>query len=282
MDPQYFTGYNGLEIAASVSGDPSHQPIIFLHGGGQTRHSWKNAATDMAAAGYHVISIDLRGHGDSGWAADGDYSLEAQCGDLRAIIATLKQPPALVGASLGGVISLLTAGADDTSLASALVLVDVVPRMDPEGIDKIQGFMAANPDGFTTVEEAADTVARYMPHRPRPKNTDGLMKNLRRADNGRLYWHWDPATRMGDPESRMADMSTLMEQAAARLRIPVLLVKGQASEVVNDEGIKALLALIPHAEMVDVKSAGHMVAGDSNDAFNSAVEDFLRRTVSAC
>jgi non-heme chloroperoxidase len=279
METRFFTGHNGLQIAASVAGDPSHHPSIFLHGGGQTRHSWKRAAEDMAEAGYYVISCDLRGHGESGWAEGGDYSLEAQSGDLTALIGTLSYPPALVGASLGGVISLVTAG-ENPGIASAVVLVDVVPRMDQEGIAKIQGFMTSNREGFASVEEAADAVSKYMPHRPRPKNVGGLMKNLRKGEDGRLYWHWDPATRVKDREAHMAKMVERMESAARKLDIPALLVKGQISEVVNEEGVRALLELMPHAELADVQGAGHMVAGDSNDAFNSAVEDFLRRNLS--
>lgn len=280
MKLMQYRGYKGLKITANIGGDPTHHPIVFLHGGGQTRHSWSKAASDMIKAGYYVVSIDLRGHGDSEWAEDGDYSLDAHCGDLKAIIQTLPSAPALVGASLGGVISLITAGEGGENIASALVLVDVVPQMKPEGIDKVQKFLGSYKDGFNSIEEVADAVANYMPHRPRPSNTMGLMKNLRHGENGRLFWHWDPATNMGDPDATIVnEMGPRMEAAALHLRIPTLLVKGQLSELVDSEGVDALKGLIPHAELADVHGARHMITGDNNDIFNTVVEDFLQRKV---
>lgn len=278
--PAVYTGYRGIELAVDVGGDPNSQGVILLHGGGQTRHSWGKAARDLLAAGYHVLSMDLRGHGDSQWAPDGDYSITAFVGDLKAVAATLKRPPALVGASLGGATSLVLTGEsseDGSRAASALVLVDVVPRMEKHGMERIRNFMNGNPNGFADLEEVAQAVSAYNPTRPRPASNEGLMKNLRQGADGRLYWHWDPAF-----QARRADRGTnsifeRMDAAARRVRIPTLLVRGKASEVVSAEGARHLHDLIPHAETVDVEGAGHMVAGDKNDVFNSAVIGFLDR-----
>lgn len=276
MEVQQFEGFEGVKITADVDGDPAAQPIIFLHGGGQTRFSWGKAVREMAALGYYAVSIDLRGHGDSDWSPDGLYSLTRNCEDLKAILRTIDKPPVLIGASLGGVTSLVTLGENPEIKAKALVLVDVVARMIPSGIEHITNFMISGLDGFDSLEAAADAVATYLPHRPRPTDTSGLLKNLREGDDGRLYWHWDP--RLMDPAKNTSDLAEMIvrkEAASAHIHIPTLLVRGMSSELVNDEGAAALLALIPHAKETIVSGARHMVAGDKNDAFNAAIEAFL-------
>lgn len=268
-------GSRGVSLAADVAGGIGQKSVILLHGGGQTRHSWGKAAADLAGAGYHVISLDLRGHGDSDWAPDADYTLEAFVGDLRAVIATLDSPPVIIGASLGGATALVTVGEAEADLVRALVLVDVVPRMSRGGVEQIRAFMQGNLGGFATVAEAADAVARYLPNRPRPSSSDGLLKNLREGRDGRLYWHWDPAFQIGERRIDSCVMTQRMEAAARRVRVPTLLVRGKQSDVVSHEGASQLLALIPHAACIDVEGAGHMVAGDRNDIFNSAILVFL-------
>jgi non-heme chloroperoxidase len=268
-------GSRGVSLAADVAGAASQDSVILLHGGGQTRHSWGKAAADLAAGGYHVISLDLRGHGDSDWAPDADYSLEAFVDDLHAVIATLDRAPVIIGASLGGATALVTVGEAAPGLARALVLVDVVPRMSTAGVEQIRTFMQGNMSGFDSVEEVAEAVARYLPNRPRPSSTDGLRKNLRKGQDGRLYWHWDPAFQVGDQRIVSSVMTQRMEAAARKVGIPTLLVRGKQSDVVSHEGASQLLALMPHARCVDVEGAGHMVAGDRNDIFNGAILTFL-------
>lgn len=277
MHTQNLDGAAGLRLAASVGGPAEGQPIVLLHGGGQTRHAWRHAAADLAGAGRRVISLDLRGHGDSQWSPQADYSFDAFAADLRAVLATLDEPPALVGASLGGLTSLLVAGEDPPVALRALVLVDVVPRLEREGVMQIVRFMLAHADGFANLDEAAAAVAAYLPHRPRPESTAGLRKNLREGDDGRLRWHWDPQLLMGERVPDPEPAIPRFEAACGRVRVPTLLVRGARSEMVTEAGVQDFLRLIPDAEFVDVREAGHMVAGDDNDAFNAAVEGFLAR-----
>lgn len=273
-----YQGSGGVTLAASVGGEENAPPVILMHGGGQTRHSWGTAARDLVEAGFRVISLDLRGHGESDWSPSGDYSMEAFANDLRAVAATLSMPPALVGASLGGITSLMAVG-ELRMPARALVLVDVVPKMEREGAERIGEFMRANPHGFANLEEVADAVSRYISHRPRPSNIEGLRKNVRLKDDGRLYWHWDPkiAEKMGRNHPGREGFLERLAGAAAAVHVPTLLVRGKLSDVVSDGGVEDLRRLIPHVEFVDVAGAGHMVAGDDNDAFNNAVESFLAR-----
>ncbi len=265
----------GITVSADVGGDPSYPAVVLLHGGGQTRHSWQGAMNELLRQGYHVINLDARGHGDSDWSPDGVYSLRLLADDLRAVVATLPGKPALVGASMGG-ITLLHAAGQDHELASALVLVDVVPRIDPVGSAKIIGFMVAHLDGFATLDEAADAVAAYNPHRPRPRDPSGLKKNLRLRD-GRYYWHWDPRFVADNRRLEPPEFVDAMLQAAGGIRTPTLLVRGMQSDIVSEAGVEEFRRHMPSLQVYDVHGAGHMVAGDKNDAFNKGVIEFLHR-----
>jgi pimeloyl-ACP methyl ester carboxylesterase len=274
--PVWFTGGAGNRLAADVSGPEDGPPILLLHGGGQTRHSWSRAHRTLASAGYRVISLDARGHGQSDWIENGDYGPQSQVEDLLSVIDTLGAAPALVGASMGGVNSLL-ACASDPRLASCLILVDVTPRLELEGIEHIFQFMTGNADGFGSLAEAAQVVSAYNPHRKQTSDTRGLEKNLRLRDDGRWYWHWDPRFMAGDHRQKVARIAQRMQDAAGKINIPTLLVRGQQSDVVSPQGAQELQAMIPHMTFVDVEGAGHMVAGDKNDLFNAAIIEFLQR-----
>jgi len=270
-----FRSRDGLDLVGDEAGDPANPAVVFFHGGGQTRHSWGAAVAILAKAGFYALTMDLRGHGDSGWSPSGDYSMEAMRDDVLDIVAALPGRPALVGASMGGMASLRAVGAAPDA-ARALVLVDVVPRIEMEGANEIRDFMQSAPDGFASLEEAADAVSAYLPHRPRRSNPSGLMKNLRLRDDGRYHWHWDPRLMQGKGDFDLRIQAT--EDAARRVTIPTLLIRGGRSRVVSPEGVRAFQALIPHAEFVNIDDADHMVAGDANDAFNAPLVDFLKRT----
>jgi pimeloyl-ACP methyl ester carboxylesterase len=147
------------------------------------------------------------------------------------------------------------------------------------GAHEVSAFMNSAPNGFGSLEEAADAVAAYLPHRPRPKDTSGLKRNLRLRD-GRFYWHWDPAVmQMG----RNADFNgpNPLETAARSLKIPTLLIRGGRSRIVSEAGVREFREMVPHAELVDISDAHHMVAGDANDAFNDAVFNFVEKQTPA-
>ena len=260
-----------VEIAADMAGPPDGAPVILLHGGGQTRGAWGGALSTGARRGFRMISADLRGHGDSGWSPSADYGMAAHAADIRAIADTLPSPPYLVGASLGGMASLCYAAAGHP--LAGLVMVDIAPTVNTAGTSKILAFMHSAPEGFASVDEAADAVAAYLPHRKRPKDTSGLLRNLRLRD-GRYYWHWDP--RMFQEGRAPRDTDGLRE-AARGLTVPTLLVRGRLSDVLSQEGVDDFRRLAPHAEFADIAGADHMVAGDRNDAFNAAVFAFLER-----
>jgi non-heme chloroperoxidase len=274
---RHWTGAGGVTLAGDEWGVPGHPLVILSHGGGQTRHAWKNVGEQLAAAGFHVVAYDARGHGDSGWAPDGRYSQDAMIDDLVHLVAALGDPrPALVGASMGGGTSLVAVGEDHVD-ATALVMVDIAPRIEPEGVARIEAFMRQKPEGFASLAEVADAIASYQPHRARPASLDGLAKNVRLGADGRYHWHWDPRYRSHRPD--FAKRQQRFEACAARLALPTLLVRGGLSDVLTEDGVREFLAACPHAEYVNVRTAGHMIAGDRNDAFGRAVIDFLSRVI---
>ena len=269
-------GAEGVTISGDWWGDPNGPLVILQHGGGQTRHAWKGAGETLGAAGYHAVALDARGHGDSEWAPSGRYGQDIMVQDLKAVVAQLGERPVLVGASMGGGVSLVAIGEDHID-CTALVLVDIGPKLEPAGTAKIQEFMSQAPDGFESLEEVAEAIGNYQPHRKRPRNLDGLAKNVRLGADGRYHWHWDPRFRTGRRD--LQKRQERLEACARNLDLPALLVRGGLSDVLSEEGAQAFLAMCPHAEYVNVSGAAHMVAGDRNDIFSTSVIDFLQRTV---
>jgi pimeloyl-ACP methyl ester carboxylesterase len=284
MAPEPFvtSGPGGVRIVSDRQGDPRARAVVFLHGGGQTRRSWGRAAAAVAERGWQAITVDLRGHGESDWSDEGDYRVVSFAGDIQEVLRQLPPRPVLVGASLGGFTSMLLAGEISPGIASAVILVDIVPNMDPSGASRIHAFMADRvASGFDSLDEVADAIAEYNPHRPRPTDLDGLRTNLRRRGD-RWYWHWDPKFISGTshfPPIEVTDTDRLHSAVDAILRdgVPMLLVRGQMSDLVSQERADQFLSLFPRVEFVDVRGAGHMVAGDRNDIFAQAVLDFLAR-----
>ncbi|UMB70816.1 alpha/beta fold hydrolase [Mycobacterium paraterrae] len=275
-----FAGTQGLTLIADEWGRRTEASvdkpsILMLHGGGQNRHSWKNTGQILADNGFHVVALDSRGHGDSDRSPSADYDIETLAADVMHVLETIGRPVILIGASMGGLTGILVADRAGPERVTRLILVDVVPRFEKDGSARIRDFMFSGLHGFATLDEAADAVAAYLPHRKRPRSPEGLKKNLRLRD-GRWYWHWDPAfmTKPGDdPELRTENF----ERAAADLKIPVLLIRGKLSDVVSPEGVKHFLDTVPNAEFVELPGAGHTAAGDDNDAFSDVVVTFAGR-----
>ncbi len=272
---------NGITIAADAYGSRSDQTVLFLHGGGQTRHAWGGAAERLGAMGFYAISMDQRGHGESSWDPGGNYYVSGLVEDLLALVEQLDDKPFLVGASIGGITALLAETASPESISSGLILVDVTPRLEKKGVDRIIEFMKGGADGFDSLDEVANAVASYLPHRSRPSDLSGLAKNLRKGEDGRYRWHWDPrvleawdykAYTKEDGERIVRERL----EASSRLTVPTLLVRGRMSDVVTEEHALEFLKMAPHAQYVDLAGAAHMVAGDKNDVFIEVVSKFIR------
>ncbi|RDB03330.1 alpha/beta fold hydrolase [Runella aurantiaca] len=265
-------------IHAEGWGDSSAPPILLLHGGGQTHHSWGDTAQRLAERGWYAITYDARGHGNSSWSSKGAYLVDALVSDLKAIIHQVGGKPAIIGASMGGITALVLEGESIESLTSAIILVDIAPKAEQKGIERIFAFMSSHLEsGFASLEEAANAVAAYLPQRSRKDNYSRLEKNLRFRD-GRYYWHWDPTMlkvwKDATPDQQIAYEERLFV-AAQNLKAPTLIVRGGMSDVVSDRVMAEFLDAVPHVRSLTVSGAGHMVAGDSNHAFTHAVIQFL-------
>ncbi len=276
----------GVRLVGDAFGPTSGPAVVLLGGAGQTRQSWGATAARLGDVGYHAVAVDQRGHGDSSWVGDGDYEMARFVEDLVDLAHGFDSPPAVVGASLGGLAALIGTGWRQLRIA-ALVLVDIAPRIELGGARRVLEFMAAHPDGFDSLDSAVEVIADYLPERDRRPTKAGLDRVLR-PDGDRWRWHWDPNVLggiglilEGDDETaaaRATEVNSLLLDAASRIDIPALLVRGRLSDVVTHEGAQEFLAAVPGAEFVDVSGAGHMVAGDRNDPFTDAVIEFLGRT----
>ncbi|AKH68694.1 putative hydrolase or acyltransferase of alpha/beta superfamily [Spongiibacter sp. IMCC21906] len=271
-----FKGKKQLKLKADRFGPSSAPTVILLHGGGQTRQSWQSTANTLANAGYCAISIDLRGHGESEWASDGDYQFESMLEDLDACCKQTGKSVILVGASIGGALSLLLA-AQRPELCHGLVLVDVSPTIEIAGAQGIVNFMQAHPEGFSTLHDAQQSIAKHNPHRQQQSSQSGLKRVLRQRKDGRWVWHWDPAFIAGDWQDKVKELSASMQNAAPRITQPCLLIRGQLSTIVSMESVADLKRDIPQLDFVDIKGAGHMVAGDRNDMASAALLNFLKK-----
>lgn len=265
---------DGLSLAADAHGPETGPPVLFFHGGGQSRRSWSGAARQVGKAGYRSLAIDLRGHGDSDWAADGDYLLDAFARDVEALIDAFDRPVVLVGASRGGQ-SALVGGSRRPGRVALLMLADVAPLLRDAGVDEMREFFWASANGFADVEEAADALSTHL-HLPRRNDPSSLEKTMRRGDDGRLYWQWDPKTvsrEFLNPPSE----SIALEEAARQVRDPVVLVRAEYSNIVTPESVALFQALTPQLEVIEAKGVGHMFTGDRNDAFAVTLLDHLAR-----
>lgn len=276
-----FRTSDGLTLRADEWGPTDGRLVLLVHGGGQTRRAWRATALTLADYGWRVVAPDLRGHGDSDWSVEGRYQLDAFADDLVAIADQLGAKPFVVGASLGGLAALVAEGGTKPESFASLTLVDITPRMEPLGLLRVVGFMAAYLDaGFESLEEAADAISRYSPTRPKSTKVSGLANYLRQGSDGRYRWHWDPnfIRNIIQTDGRTRAFADL-EEMARRLTLPVQLIRGRMSDLVSEENARAFLDIVPHAQFVDISGAGHMVVGDRNDVFTDAVLAFLTTTI---
>ena len=269
----------GLALAGSRHhgrpGADASPSVLYAHGFGQTRRAWAATASILAAHGHAGLAYDARGHGDSGFNADDDpYTGHQFTDDLIVLAGELPRPPVLVAASMGGLFGLL-AEARWPGLFRAMVLVDITPRWESAGLERILAFMTAFPEGFASLEQAAESIAAYLPHRrPRGAGSGALRGLLRQAADGRWRWHWD--RRLVDELARDShrhqdDIAT----ATRAVRCPLLLVSGGRSDLVSARTVADFLELAPHARHVQLPEATHMLAGDDNDLFTATVLQYL-------
>jgi flavin reductase (DIM6/NTAB) family NADH-FMN oxidoreductase RutF/pimeloyl-ACP methyl ester carboxylesterase len=273
-----FEGSGGVRLAADVGGDPNNPAVLLLPGRGQTRGVWAQAAKALVTAGRYVVSLDLRGHGESDWSSNRDYDIDAIVRDIEAVVEEMPSRPAIVGAGLGGLAALIAVTECNRPLATALVLVDAAPRMSIQGLDRLAFLIGSDADGFYSVEEAAQVIAAYLPV-PTAPDLSEVQRHLRRRDDGRFRWNVDPAFRFKlDARFRIAIQERFVA-AATTLDIPTCMIWGERSLTVVGASVESFRELVPHAELVELPGVGNAIIGERNDAFDVAILDFLERAV---
>lgn len=270
-----FTTPEGIALATDIAGEPWKPRLIFVHGGGQSRRSWRRALRNMAASGFSVVSFDLRGHGESAWSDEGDYTLEAHVRDLTAIVQAMPSRPSLIGASLGGRVALETAARLGPECVKALVLVDLTPKLDPAGMERVQNFLRISMNGFDTIEEAAAVLEKYA-ERQIGHNYFRLRDSIHTGPDGRIYWRWDPQAATEKSLSR-PDIEDELTEAAANLKVPTLLVRGTESDLVTDDCVSHFKTTLPSAEVFNIPGGGHLMKTQDLTVFCEATIDFLKR-----
>ncbi|OOG37376.1 alpha/beta hydrolase [Rhodanobacter sp. C05] len=269
-----------LALAVETRNPAGRPALLFAHGFGQTRGAWNGAAAALAEAGCRCVTFDSRGHGESDRVVGADsgsgYHMNQFADDLLRLAAAQPQPPILVGASMGGLLGIVIAGEMHPPPFRALVLVDITPRWETAGVERILAFMQAHPDGFADYAEAAEQIAAYLPQRRERKSEEQLRPLLREGADGRLRWHWDPALLAGDLVQESERYQPRLQAAAVEIDVPVLLLSGARSDVVSRTTVDEFLQLVPHAQHVELPHATHMVAGDANDAFTREVVRFVQ------
>jgi flavin reductase (DIM6/NTAB) family NADH-FMN oxidoreductase RutF/pimeloyl-ACP methyl ester carboxylesterase len=235
-----FRGFAGIRLEADVLGSPDDPSVLLVHGGGQTRKVWADAAAALVSAGRQVINLDLRGHGASDWPTDGRYDLDAFAQDLRAVLAQMGARPVVVAASLGGWAAVAALGEDAAHLATGLVLADAPPHIDVEASRGVSDRLRR------TVAERGDKL------------------------------RWDPRW-LGVID--VVEVTQRMETLAPSINIPTLFVRGSASEITDHDEAEAFVKLMPNAEFAEIEQAGHLVAGERTEEFNGLLIDFLERKI---
>ena len=269
-----FVTANGMRFHYLEWGSAANPPMLLLHGFAQTCHSWDFVALGFSDD-YRVIVLDQRGHGDSDWAADGDYSPETQQNDISAVVSEIGlEDFTLMGLSMGGRNS-FTYAANNPDRVRALVIVDAGPQNMQQGTQNIRNFVQQD-DELDSVDAFVERVLKYNPRRAPEQIRGSIMHNLKQLPNGKWTWKYDkrlrrPGRRMGsDPETEKRLWGYL-----EALQCPTLLVRGGASDIIAMDTADKMHAVIPNSQLATIEGAGHLVMGDSPAGFQRAVTEFL-------
>ena len=269
-----FVNANGMRFHYLEWGNPDNPPMLLLHGFAQTCHSWDFVALGFSD-NYRVIVLDQRGHGDSDWASDGDYSPETQQEDISGVVNELGLDNfVLMGLSMGGRNS-FTYAANNSGKVKALVVVDAAPQNMQQGTQNIRSFVQQD-DELDSVDAFVERVLQYNPRRDPQQVRGSILHNLKELPSGKWTWKYDRALR--SPGRRMgsdAETEKRLWGYLETLQCPTLLVRGGASDIVATDTADRMHKAIPNSRIATIEGAGHLVMGDSPSGFQAAVTEFL-------
>ena len=255
-------------------GESTGPAVLMLHGFGVSGHMFDEFA-ERAAGKFRLIALDQRGHGDSDWSEDGDYSREAFVSDVEGFRQALGLDSfILVGHSMGG-LNAVAYTAQHPSRVRALVLVDVGPESAREGVENIVRF-TRGPD-MLEFDEFVEMAHRFNPRRSLENIRDRMRHRLKEAENGKWTWKFDSRFRDKESSLRIGSEQSNDEtwQLFRSIATPTLLVRGAESDVLTQEIAERVVREMPNARLVLVPGAGHSVPGDNPDDFTAAVREFV-------
>ena len=264
---------NGLGLCYLDWGTLGKRPILFLHGGALTAHTWDLCCLALRAD-YRCLALDQRGHGDSDWAPDADYSIAAQRDDIKGFAAAFGlRRFVLVGMSMGAINGLAYAIAYPETL-SALVMIDAGPYLRRAGSRRIRDFV----NGGAEPETLEAVIARALAFNPRRDPLilrRSLMHNLRRQEDGNWVWKYDRRRFRAMADDRLGAERRGLADGLAEVSCPTLVVRGGESDVFHDEDAERLAASVPDGRWVKIPQAGHTVQGDNPKDLVAALRAFL-------
>lgn len=252
-------------------GSPDAPPIVFLHGGGLTAHTWDLVCLSLCET-YRCLALDLRGHGDSEWSREMDYSIESYASDVRALVETLDLgAPVLVGQSLGGIVSVRYA---EEHPLTALVVVDVGPVTVQTGGSRIRQFMQTDAE-LDSVDEFVQRALEFNPRRHEGLLRRSIMNNLTQLVDGKWTWKYDRRHHGRIDLERFSQERAEIWANVGRIACPALLARGVESDVLPPDDAVAFADALPNGRLVEIEGAGHTVQGDNPRALVRAITDFL-------
>jgi pimeloyl-ACP methyl ester carboxylesterase len=270
----------GGTLSALVWGTDVGPPeLVFLHGTAMNAHTWDTVALALDRP---LVAFDLPGHGRSSWRDDSTYSPDNLAEAVAQGVERLApQADAVVGMSLGGMTATVLA-ARWPELVRRLVLVDITPGVNRRKAQAIIDFV----DGPQTFPSFDAILARTIEHNPTRSESSlrrGILHNAHPLPDGSWAWNYD---RRGRSQPDAASLPTGDEDpppsplwdVLAQIEVPLLLVRGGVSPVVDDADVAELRRRQPAAEVAVVEGAGHSVQGDRPLELAALIADFVSRT----
>lgn len=266
-----FVEVNGLKLHYLDWGIDGNPPMILIHGRAVTAHSWDFFSLAMRPQ-FHVYALDQRGHGDSDWAADGDYSRESHASDLVNFVNSQQlDSMVLVGHSLGGAVALLAAP-QLAGRVRALVIVDssLAPRQAPNALDRF----VHGQDTFPSLEAFVAHAHSFNPRRDPRQLLGSLRHNTRQLPDGQWTWKYDKILRDPNRPQPAVDFDAIWDSLRNSSQ-PILVVRASERSHIGERVLPDLEALAPRVQVVEVPQAGHSVMGDNPRYFERVMREFF-------
>jgi esterase len=264
---------DGLRLHYLDWGRNDKPPLLFLHGGGLTAHTWDLVCVALRAD-FDCLALDQRGHGDSEWSPVLDYGPDAHVRDIRGLIEQLRlEQPVLVGHSLGGLNAMVYATAAAERLGG-IALVDVGPDTNPDAVKRIRDFVMGDP-GDGSLEDFVERARAFNPRRDPRLLRHSLRHNLRRMPDGSLTWKYDRRRLTPEYVASLRRRLQELRKTADAITCPVLVIRGAESDALSDEQAAAFAAALPDGRWDKVENAGHTIQGDNPRGLVRVLARFL-------